>query len=59
MASSFNKLLRLKIPLFKVEPYLIRRASGSSFKTSHPGKSIISSLLTKTLVSPLAGLSVI
>jgi hypothetical protein len=42
-----------------VEPYFTLSASGSSLSTSLPGKSIMSSLLTKTFVSPEAGLSVI
>ena len=45
--------------MFNVDPYLILTASGSSLSISQPGISMISNLLTKTLVSPLAGLSVI
>jgi len=59
VASSFNKLFKVSIPLLRVEPYFTLTVSGSSFKTSQPGKSMISNLLTRTLVSPLAGLSVI
>jgi hypothetical protein len=47
------------MPLFRVDPCLTLTASGSSFRISQPGRSIMSSLLTKTFVSPLAGLSVI
>jgi hypothetical protein len=40
------------MPRFKVEPYFTLRASGSSFKISHPGISTICNLDTSTLVSP-------